>query len=179
MDSISFGPSDDNLPSTSLPQSGVLRNGDILNNTSIDFDEIDSSLRVVQECMERLERSSFGEDKSQPDASDVEACAGDLDTDDGGTGSAELLSSAVGDLMVELDSVALDWESFRTKKECSCSTTFDHFGRKLHCHTCGQVFCIRCIDKKIALPGHYSKEAVPVCRSCYKNIMRSNSIDCI
>lgn len=31
----------------------------------------------------------------------------------------------------ELASVALDWKTFRNVKECSCSTPFDHFSRKV------------------------------------------------
>lgn len=37
-----------------------------------------------------------------------------------------------------------------------------------HCWNCGEVFCKRCIDKQCTLPGHYSDNRVPVCKSCYK-----------
>ncbi|XP_071515135.1 phosphatidylinositol-3,5-bisphosphate 3-phosphatase MTMR6 isoform X2 [Panulirus ornatus] len=77
----------------------------------------------------------------------------------------------------ELSSVALDWKTFRNVRECSCSTPFDHFSRKHHCWRCGEVFCTRCIDKKTALPGHLSRQPVPVCRPCYKDVTRSISVD--
>ncbi len=85
----------------------------------------------------------------------------------------------IGDLKHDLESVSLNWQSLQNVKECLCNSPFEPFSTKLNCHTCGQLFCIRCIDKRISLPGHASKRLVPVCRNCYKNVMRSNSIDCI
>ncbi|MPC39634.1 hypothetical protein E2C01_033180 [Portunus trituberculatus] len=117
----------------------------------------------------------------------------------GGGGGAhlnQLLShQALRAVSPELASVALDWKTFRNVKECSCSTPFDHFSRKSvfksqpttkarpcvplqhHCWRCGEVFCTRCIDKKTALPGHFSQQPVPVCRPCYKDVTRSVSVD--
>lgn len=80
-------------------------------------------------------------------------------------------------LIDEMESVALEWKTFRNVHECICSTPFDHFSRKFHCWSCGDVFCVRCIDKRIALQGHQSRRPVPVCRHCYKELMRTNSID--
>ena len=88
-------------------------------------------------------------------------------------------NGAITELMAEFQSVGLNWQSLHSVKECLCSSPFEPFGAKLHCYTCGHLFCVRCIDKRIALPGHASKQAVPVCRHCYRNVMRSNSIDCI
>ncbi|KAF4523092.1 hypothetical protein B566_EDAN003104 [Ephemera danica] len=48
---------------------------------------------------------------------------------------------------------------------------------KYHCWRCGEVFCTRCIDKHTALPGHFSQRAVPVCRPCYREVTRSNSVE--
>ncbi|GFV60258.1 myotubularin-related protein 8 [Trichonephila clavipes] len=86
-------------------------------------------------------------------------------------------NSGFSQLMEELDSVALEWKTLRNVRECICSTPFDHFSRKFHCWSCGDVFCIRCIDKRIPLKGHYHQRPVPVCRHCYKELMRTNSID--
>lgn len=80
-------------------------------------------------------------------------------------------------LAEELNSVSLDWKSLRNIRACSCSTPFDHFSRKYHCWKCGDVFCMRCIDKNVSLPGHLSRQAVPVCRPCYKEISRSLSVE--
>ena len=122
---------------------------------SLDLDEIDSPLKVVEESINRLERINID---------------GSLDND-------VFVSDA--QLKSEMETVALDWQSLHSVKECNCSTPFEPFGTKINCHTCGQMFCVRCIDKRIPLPGHSSKEPVPVCRHCYRNVMRSNSIDCI
>lgn len=80
-------------------------------------------------------------------------------------------------LAEEVKSVALDWKILRNIEECSCSTPFDHFSRKYHCWKCGDVFCTRCIDKNAALPGHLSQREVPVCRPCYREVLRSNSVE--
>ncbi|KAE8743901.1 hypothetical protein FOCC_FOCC009459 [Frankliniella occidentalis] len=80
-------------------------------------------------------------------------------------------------LSEEVKSVALDWKTLRNIEECSCSTPFDHFSRKYHCWKCGDVFCTRCIDKNAALPGHLSQREVPVCRPCYREVLRSNSVE--
>lgn len=74
------------------------------------------------------------------------------------------------ELTKEFESVALDWKTLRNVKECGCSTPFDHFSRKYHCWKCGDVFCMRCIDKHTKLPGHLSHKSVPVCRPCYEKI---------
>ncbi|MFW5443336.1 MAG: FYVE zinc finger domain-containing protein [Methylococcaceae bacterium] len=46
-----------------------------------------------------------------------------------------------------------------------------------HCWKCGEVFCVRCIDKHVPLPGHYGKNVVPVCRPCFKELRRSSSVE--
>lgn len=96
-------------------------------------------------------------------------------------------SSAIKELTLEMESVALDWKTLRNITECSCSAPFDHFSRKVshntigvysskfdffqyHCWRCGDVFCMRCIDKHTKLPGHLSHKSVPVCRPCYDKI---------
>lgn len=75
----------------------------------------------------------------------------------------------------ELESVALDWKTLRHITACSCSTPFDHFTRKYHCRKCGDVFCIRCINKQLVLPGHLSQKLVPVCEKCFKLVQGLDS----
>ncbi|XP_066908104.1 myotubularin-related protein 6 isoform X3 [Halyomorpha halys] len=70
----------------------------------------------------------------------------------------------------EIYLVALDWLSVRNVKTCICAIPFDHFTTKYHCWQCGNVFCVRCIDTNISLPGHASHCAVPVCQPCYHQI---------
>ncbi|XP_030557838.1 myotubularin-related protein 6 isoform X3 [Drosophila novamexicana] len=77
-------------------------------------------------------------------------------------------------LTEEISSVALDWKSMRNVTTCSCSTPFDQFSKKTHCWRCGEIFCERCIDKNVALPGHDSGKAVPVCRGCYRQMQKQS-----
>ncbi|XP_067631302.1 myotubularin-related protein 6 isoform X2 [Eurosta solidaginis] len=74
----------------------------------------------------------------------------------------------------ELNSVAVDWKSMRSVTACSCSTPFDQFSKKTHCWTCGDIFCERCIDKSIALPGQDSGKPVPVCRACFRLLQKTS-----
>ncbi|KAG5889272.1 hypothetical protein JTB14_007034 [Gonioctena quinquepunctata] len=73
-------------------------------------------------------------------------------------------------LAKEVDSVAIDWKPMRNTNECSCSLTLDQLSKKMHCRKCGDIFCQRCITKKVALPGHVSQKPVPVCKPCYDTI---------
>ncbi|KAK4887660.1 hypothetical protein RN001_003931 [Aquatica leii] len=79
-------------------------------------------------------------------------------------------SKGVQEIIGSLESVALDWKTLRNISECGCSTPFDHFSRKYHCRKCGDVFCIRCIDKRVILPGHLTQKTAPVCRPCFDKI---------
>ncbi|XP_063699904.1 myotubularin-related protein 6 isoform X2 [Culicoides brevitarsis] len=88
----------------------------------------------------------------------------------GSCSNSDILDNNVRDIAKELDSVAVDWKSLRSVTVCPCSTPFDQFNRKTHCWRCGEVFCTRCIDKSIPLPGHDSMEPRPVCRACFKLI---------
>jgi len=116
----------------------------------------------------------------------------------GAPGSTGMVTSTF-QLRREVESVCLDWRSLRNIKECVCSTPFDHFSKKVfylfslnlinsdyyffiqsHCWRCGEVFCTRCLDKQTPLPGHsasvgFSNRAVPVCRTCYKEVRLSSS----
>lgn len=61
----------------------------------------------------------------------------------------------VNQLVSCMESVALDWQSFRNSKECrTCFYIFNESNARFHCWACGQIFCIRCIKKKMILPGH-------------------------
>ncbi|XP_004444216.3 myotubularin-related protein 6 isoform X2 [Drosophila pseudoobscura] len=77
------------------------------------------------------------------------------------------------DLPDEISSVAIDWKPMRNVTACSCSTPFDQFSKKTHCWRCGDIFCERCIDKNVSLPGHDSGKLVPVCRGCFRQMQKS------
>lgn len=85
--------------------------------------------------------------------------------------SAELLDMDL--LAKEVDSVAIDWKTLRNANECSCSLSLDQLSKKMHCRKCGDVFCQRCITKKVALPGHLSQIPVPVCKPCFDTVTLS------
>lgn len=44
-----------------------------------------------------------------------------------------------------------------------------------HCWKCGNIYCTRCIDRYMPLPGHESKRPVPVCKACFKELKNSPS----
>ncbi|CAG0880613.1 unnamed protein product [Cyprideis torosa] len=75
----------------------------------------------------------------------------------------------------ELKGISLDWKSPRNLEACSCSTPFDHFSVKYNCWKCGQIFCVRCIDKYVALPALQSSRSAPVCRPCYRELRPSST----
>lgn len=77
-------------------------------------------------------------------------------------------NNEVNQITSEINSVALDWKSLRSATVCACSTPFSQEMKKTHCWRCGEIFCTRCIDKTIPLPGHHSGKPVPVCRGCFK-----------
>lgn len=78
-------------------------------------------------------------------------------------------NNQVDEITNEINSVALDWKSFRTATAClTCLTPFTQEMKKTHCHRCGEIFCNRCIDKSLPLPGHQSGKPVSVCRGCFK-----------
>lgn len=87
--------------------------------------------------------------------------------------SLDIISSTL--LTDAVESVSIDWKSFRNVRQCVCDYPFDHFSRKYHCWRCGVVFCIRCIDKQTTLPGHDSQRPVPVCKDCYKSLKAGSS----
>jgi len=201
---------------------------------SIDLDDIDRPMRVVEECMQRLElqhQLHEQERQAKNDSSDTDDSDDTISEDTSYSNKSEeyVLEDATHDnpLMAkgrvspsmsrpnslnvtshststdpsqrtsisiesELDdanlppveqviqdcvSIALNWQSFQNLKGCSCSTPLEPYSTKLHCYACGQIFCIRCIDKRCVIPCHYTKAPRLVCRKCYINITRSNSID--
>ncbi|XP_028412790.1 myotubularin-related protein 8-like [Dendronephthya gigantea] len=79
---------------------------------------------------------------------------------------------SLNDLVSDNPRLSLDWRSFRGVTQCSCASPIDTLTRKYHCWNCGEVFCRRCIDYQTSLPGHYSENKVPVCKSCFKKIAK-------
>lgn len=78
-------------------------------------------------------------------------------------------------LLKELQSVAIEWKSLRNAVICSCAMPFEQHSKKHHCWCCGDIYCNRCIDRYVPLPGHESSRPVPVCKACYKRLKYSPS----
>lgn len=117
--------------------------------------------------------SGFDESGSQMSQSGIE----DHISPDLFSRSTSLEKLNIDQLVMELQSVAIEWQTFRNIHACSCAMPFDYFTKKFHCWKCGEVFCTRCIARNIPLPGHYSHRPVPVCKPCYKEIRHSPSME--
>lgn len=169
---------------------------------SSSFDSIDYPLKVVKECMQRLETKakleqeqlekerSFDplgviQSQNNPIESDVsneptvnpshllrsklrlddlkvaykpeplsimatKSSISELSTD-----GNKLLKFDFNQLLRDIDTVALNWQSARNPflTECPCGQPFDLFAPKNHCYCCGKIYCARCTDRKLNLPG--------------------------
>lgn len=141
----------------------IVENGNNQRSLSVDKDTISTKEELSNY---KLDSSAMnGEDYAIPDndAAALKSSPSLRRDDSNEVLSASLMNNAV-------DSVATEWQSLRHIKQCSCSSPFDYFSRKYHCWKCGDVFCIRCIDKQTQLPGHESQRPVPVCRPCYREL---------
>lgn len=57
-------------------------------------------------------------------------------------------------IKTDIETVCLDWEPWRSCASCPCGTRFEITSTRSHCHCCGKIFCVRCTDRLIHLPGH-------------------------
>ncbi|XP_026472858.1 myotubularin-related protein 8-like isoform X1 [Ctenocephalides felis] len=125
----------------------------------------------------KVENKSQYEAKSMSQLIDEESDTSHTNNSNETENSSQATSSQDDQLSTAIESVALDWKTLRNINQCICSTPFDHNSVKYHCYKCGDVFCTRCMALKSPLPGHDSNKPVSVCRSCYKELQRSTSID--
>lgn len=174
---------------------------------SSSFDSIDYPLKVVKECMQRLEAKAKMEqeyaegqttqvvtidhplsprtsEQATPvsfeplinsrhqlrsklrldDLTIAYKCAGHSDTAVVKSSLTKSLSSEfdatvkfdLNRLLSDIDTVAINWQSSRNIffTECLCGgQPFDLFAPKNHCYCCGKIYCARCTDRKLNLPG--------------------------
>lgn len=99
-----------------------------------------------------------------------------MPTTDGSDEQSEAFLPPLEQVVQDMSHVSIQWQSFQNLKECCCSTPLEPYSTKLHCNACGQIFCIRCIDKRCPVPCLAGKTKRPVCRKCFMDITRSNSI---
>lgn len=160
------------------------------------FDSINSPLRIVQECMRRLQLQQDFRDREQQilDDSNGQDSGQDSSSKDDNlvdkqndevqneitepcdiVNELENDADLVNELVNCLKTVALDWQSLRNARECkTCQTAFNSSTQRYHCWGCGKLYCLRCIKKKMVLPGHkYSYEFQD--ENHEKNIAKSDS----
>ncbi|CAD5119202.1 DgyrCDS7837 [Dimorphilus gyrociliatus] len=90
--------------------------------------------------------------------------------------SSSLECLQVGNLINELRSVAVDWRSLRSTQCFSCTAPLYHNNKKNHCWRCGSLFCERCIGRAHSLPGHIRPIAVPVCKTCSRQLGQAKTL---
>ncbi|XP_064647718.1 myotubularin-related protein 3-like [Lineus longissimus] len=70
------------------------------------------------------------------------------------------------------------WVPDHAATHCAgCQSEFWVVRRKHHCRNCGRIFCATCADYFIAIPQQQLIDPVRVCRSCYKTISSSLSLE--
>jgi myotubularin-related protein 6/7/8 len=204
---------------------------------SSSFDSIDYPLKIVKQCMQRLETKQRQDEAADAENEETASSSGQTviadETDlaaanriareklrlddlkiayptEARTNQCNTSSTTIraqvkrpsieldaDQLRREVDSVAVEWQSLRHATECPCGYPFDQTSVRSHCYSCGHLFCGRCIDRKIALPGHVieaesanssassevfespdtnSSDLVSVCRSCYRQLTGHDSL---
>lgn len=130
------------------------------------FDSINSSLKIVEEVMQRLQQKhNLSKQSNESDSSEDR-----LDEKDGRSESgrsaglkqpANESDSRVDINLIELincmQSVALDWQNGRRGAgKCVCGNPFEQANNRTsaNCYSCGLLYCNRCIEKRVKLPGH-------------------------
>ncbi|XP_052793920.1 myotubularin-related protein 6-like isoform X1 [Mya arenaria] len=156
-------------------------NHNLIQNQSLSCDKKDQSdkgilIDVGISQTKSDSESGFDESCSNMSRSGIDECYSTLEN--GSISQSMSLDRLnLDQLHLELDSVAVDWRSFRNIFTCSCAFPFDHFTKKFHCWRCGEVFCTRCIVRHVPLPGHDSHRPVPVCKPCYRLVRHSPSME--
>ena len=124
------------------------------------FDSLDAPLRRVAECMTRLQKQhelNQAEEANNGNKSLSDEALIDLNSDElSEVKRQDSLSSSesLNKLIRSIETVALDWQPFRTAKECkTCPLVFSETNQRYHCNACGYIFCLRCIKQKTILPG--------------------------
>lgn len=135
------------------------------------FDSIDSPLKVVQECMVRLQMQHEQNKKTlaaadQTASDEAASPAGRLEEngikngriEDDALETNDERAARLAEAVQTARSISLDWQSVRNARECPCGSPFGQANAMFHCWCCGQIFCIRCVEKRVSPPGHEFEE---------------------
>lgn len=118
------------------------------------FDSIDSPLKVVQECMLRLQMQH--EENRKQAVQDKESAKFSLNACQTIRAPIKhrMSSLDLAQILQTIENVSLHWQSVRNAKECSCGSPFDQANAMFHCWGCGFIFCVRCVEKRPPVSGH-------------------------
>lgn len=144
LDDVSKDNADDVVKSSTAPSSGDNTGNRLENDTECGFNN--GNVTLASRSLEE---------------GDCVVSSGVTDLEGDRLGSIQ-----VDQLLTELQSVATEWKSLRSAVVCSCALPFEQHSKKHHCWCCGSVYCTRCIDLCVRLPGHDSSRPSPVCKSC-------------
>lgn len=131
------------------------------------FDSIDLPLKTVKECMKRLEMQHQQHELDEAAEEQQSNVVQDnlrknlrLDQlkpvydEPAKKGLQPRANVNYDQIKRDIETVALSWDPWRSCSSCSCGTRFEITSTRSHCHCCGKIFCVRCTDRLILLPGH-------------------------
>ncbi|EER97421.1 hypothetical protein BDA96_02G365700 [Sorghum bicolor] len=76
-----------------------------------------------------------------------------------------------------VDEVKDHWVPDEVAKKChSCAVDFSPFNRRHHCRNCGEIFCDKCSQGRIALTAEDNAPLVRVCDRCMAEVTQRLSI---
>lgn len=153
------------------------------------FDSIDMPLKTVKECMKRLEmqqkQNELDEEEMQGSVqgSVQESLRKNLRLDqlkpvyDEPVVRKGRESVNYDQIRKDMMTVSLDWDPWRSSSSCPCGTRFEITSTRSHCHSCGKIFCLRCTDRLILLPGHRisSNPQLPLSNTTSTNLCNKSS----
>lgn len=117
------------------------------------FDSINSSLKIVEECMQRLQLKHDQTKEQMNDSTYLDNSGDKRDNDN-------KVDINLIELINCIQSVALDWQNVRRNsnssvRKCICGISFEqtNYRTTINCWSCGLLYCCRCIEARIKLPG--------------------------
>lgn len=154
-----------NLVDTDLAdtkQSLLTKQNSIESQSIKSFDSINSSLKIVEEVMQRLQmKHNLSKQSNESDSSEDRLDDSRPEREGSRAKQPPVNDSRVDINLIELincmQSVALDWQSVRRgTSKCVCGNAFEQTNNRTssNCYCCGLVYCNRCIEKRVKLPGH-------------------------